>query len=263
MSIDVRDDLLDLARRLRIGPRLRFIRRRFWRRWDELIFAFDIRDTKQTTARIPVTFETLTLDSLRGSADVPELDLVPRYEILARLRRGHLCALVRSEGRVILYGWFGISVWNLEDIGISARLDAGEAFLYDVYASENARGNRVFLAFISYATKDMVKRGYNTLYARVRRRNVAALVGPKFFGFVERIELNSVRILSCLRIHDAVLVKGSGTALRLLTEERTRMGAGLLIWRAGDRSGYRINLPRGHTIMPAPWVPAAGAGAER
>jgi hypothetical protein len=244
-----------LARRLRVGARLRFLRRRFWRRWDELIFAFDIQNLKPATARVPVTFKTLTQESV-GGGDIPELELVPQHEVLARLRRGHLCAVAIADGKVIQYSWFGVGVWNLEDIGIFAPLEAHESFLYDVYASEHARGGRIFLALAAYAASEMIKRGYSRLYTRIRRRNVAALVGTKYFGFTERLELNSMRILSSFRVYDAVLVKGSGIALQLLTAQRTRMGAGILLWRAGGHTGYRINLPSGHTIMPAPWVPA-------
>jgi hypothetical protein len=223
-----------------------------------LIFAFDITGSaKPATARVPVTFEVLTQDSLLGERDLPTLELVPRHEVLARLRRGHFCFLARAGERVIQYCWFGIGAWNLDDVGIVAALEADETFLYDLYASEDARGNRIFLALIAYTATYMFERGFRTCYTRIRRRNVAALVGPRFFGFAERLELNSMRVLSCVRVYNAVLVKGSGRALKLLTGESTRMGAGVLLWHAGDRTGYRINLPRGRAITPVPWVPAA------
>lgn len=247
-----------MARRFGLGPRLRFLRRRFWRRWDELIFAYNIEASAKTvTARVPVTFEVLTQDSLLGDRDLPQLEQVPPHEILARLRRGHFCFLARAGERVIQYCWFGIGTWNLDDIGISAGLEADETFLYDMYASENARGNRIFLALVAFTGPYLRERGFRTVYSRIRRRNVAALVGPRFFGFAERLELNSMRILSLFRVYDAVLVKGSGRTLELLTASRTRMGPGVLLWRAGDRTRYRINLPRRRALAPAPRIPAA------
>jgi GNAT superfamily N-acetyltransferase len=250
------NDLRELGRRYRLGPRWRFIRRRFWRRWDELIFAFDINQRRAATARVPVTFEVLTDERLQGGQEIPELELLPRHEILARLRRGHFCVLALMDGKIVQYCWVGVGVWNLEDIGVSASLTPDEGFIYDMYATQDARGNRIFFALLAHLIEELVRRGFKIVYTRIRRRNVAALVATKFFGFAERLEINSMRILSCMRIYDAVLVRGSGYALSLLTAERTRMGAGVLVWRAGERTGYRINLPTGYTISPKAWVPA-------
>jgi GNAT superfamily N-acetyltransferase len=228
---------------------LRIARRRFWRRWDELIFVFqDPGGRPRALPKMAVTFATITADTVTADAEIPELPLVDRHEVMRRLHTGHACFVAIADGRVVQYAWLGFGVWQLGDIGIEVALSETEAYLYDVYALPEFRGNRVFLALISAIGQFCHERRMTAIYTRIRRRNVAALVGPRFFGTSGRLELQSMRVLSGLYLYDAKVVQDSGDLLKRFTDRSTKMKRGVFWWRAPGRFGVRLNLPFGTTI---------------
>jgi hypothetical protein len=113
--------------------------------------------------------------------------------------------------------------------------------MYDVYISPRFRGQRLFYAFMSYVWEQNRARGVRTGFMRIRRGNIAAIGGTRFFGPNERLELQSMRVLSLFRIYYARLAGGEGRTIELLTSARARIGSGLLLWSAEGRLGYRVN----------------------
>jgi GNAT superfamily N-acetyltransferase len=215
-----------------------------WRRWDECLFVLNVsREARAAAARPEHSFRVISLESLTGDEKFPALDLVSEAEVTRRLRRGDVCCIAEVDGRIAAYAWTGYHSWNLDDIAVRIPLDDDECYLYDAYITPEYRGHGIFYPLTRYLWEVNRARGLQTMYARIRRRNVAAIAGIRFFGAIERLELKSTQVLSFLRIYHATLATGSGRTISLLMAPRTEIGIGLLTWWGLGRRGSRLNLP--------------------
>jgi GNAT superfamily N-acetyltransferase len=67
-----------------------------------------------------------------------------------RFALGHMCILVRKEGRIISHAWIGLNKIRLRFRGKSFALPPDTAYFYDVRTDEGYRGGKVFKAIVSY-----------------------------------------------------------------------------------------------------------------
>src|SRR5579884_3317274 len=122
-------------------------------------------------ARVPVTFQRA------GSEDRAELaqamGLNNTAEILRRFAAGKWCYIGRVDGRLATYGWVTFDQEEIGELGLSIRLQPGEAYVSARGTSPVYRRQRLCLALRSDSLADLRRLGLRRVRIGSHADNVA------------------------------------------------------------------------------------------
>lgn len=144
---------------------------------------FDLSDASPpgVTARLPVTF------GRAGTEDIPELaqvmGLPDAAEIQRRLAAGKECFIGRVDGTLATYGWVTFDQEEIGELGLSIRLQRGEAYIWDCGTSAAYRGQRLYPALLSSLLAELRALGLRRVWIGADADNVASQHGMELAGF--------------------------------------------------------------------------------
>ena len=148
--------------------------------------------------RIPATF-------LRAGPEiVGELALVMGYDnpapVLERFSTGRYCYAGRVEGKIATYGWITFDQEGIGELGLSIRLQKGEAYIWDCATLPAYRGQRLYPALLACMLGELQSAGFRRVWigtdadnlpsqsgvARVGCRPVLEIIQAPNGGFLSR-----------------------------------------------------------------------------
>jgi ribosomal protein S18 acetylase RimI-like enzyme len=153
----------------------------------------------------------LKLDETRGALPVPPAPLVPATfqsigseaalalsqamghsdptEVLQRLARGKRCYAACVEGQIASYGWVTFDEERIGELGLSIRMQAGEAYIWDCATLPAYRGLRLYPALLVYMLKELRAKGLQRIWIGTDLDNVASQKGVILVGFQPVIDV--------------------------------------------------------------------------
>ena len=112
-------------------------------------------------ARVPAAFVRI------GPEDAQELALAMEGDgaaVLQRFARGKHCYVARIESKLASYGWVTFDEEGIGELGISIRLQAGEAYIWDCVTLPAYRGLRLYPALLAYILHDLQRDGIHRVW---------------------------------------------------------------------------------------------------
>lgn len=138
-------------------------------------------------ARIPATFRRA------GQEDVEELALAMGYDdtipVLQRLSMGKHCYIARVEGKLVAYGWITFDKEHIGELGLSARLNEGEAYIWDCATLAAYRGKRLYPALLAYMFDELQRVGIRRVWIGTDADNLPSQSGVALVGCQPVVEI--------------------------------------------------------------------------
>jgi hypothetical protein len=184
----------------RAGPRVLLARllRRCLRpigSWQEVIFfERDLADeVPDRRAGIPLEMHVVTAEGLPAHRAALEAAGVDWEKMATRAGLGHRCTVVLSNGRLVHLRWItDVAAW-IPELRATIRPLAGEAYVYDSFTPEQARGGGVQPAVSCLMIAWGRQQGYRSHIFYVRGNNAAGL------RIVAKMGARRTRVVRCLR----------------------------------------------------------------
>jgi ribosomal protein S18 acetylase RimI-like enzyme len=132
-------------------------------------------------ARIPATFTRVGPEVAQELARVMELD--DPAVILQRFAAGRHCYVARVAGQLVTYGWVTFDEENIGELGLSIRLKAGEAYIWDCATVPAFRGQRLYPALLTHILRALQAEGLQRVWIGTNRDNLASQIGIVAAGF--------------------------------------------------------------------------------
>src|SRR5215472_14181563 len=98
--------------------------------------------------RVPVIF-------MRAGPEVAQelaraMDLDDPALVLQRFDNGRHCYIGRIDGTLVTYGWVTFDEEDIGELGLSIRLKAGEAYVWNCATLPAYRGQRLYAALLAH-----------------------------------------------------------------------------------------------------------------
>jgi ribosomal protein S18 acetylase RimI-like enzyme len=153
---------------------------------------------EQPRLRIPAVFERV------GAEQVEELSRAMGFDdldpVLQRLGDGRHCYLARVEGRLAAYGWITFDREDIGELGLSIRLNEGEAYIWDCATLVAYRGQRLYPALLVYMLGELKRAGYLRIWIGTDADNLPSQKG--------------VALVGCQRVVDIIMAEDGEYATR-------------------------------------------------
>jgi RimJ/RimL family protein N-acetyltransferase len=135
----------------------------------------------EVAARVPVTFQRARSEDTAELAQAMGLD--DPDEILRRFAAGKWCYIGRVDGRLATYGWVTFDEEEIGELGLSIRLQPGEAYIWDCGTPPAYRGQRLYPALLSSIITGLRAMGLRRVWIGADADNVASQRGMELAGF--------------------------------------------------------------------------------
>jgi hypothetical protein len=196
--------------------------------WDTVsFFAWD----DLSAVRVPELHAGIPLEvRLAGRDEWWRLRALPpeagrgQEEFEARLARGDLCFIGLSEGRLVHVFWVGVSQSWIPALGATLRLAPGDAYAYESFTAETARGQGVQPAVTVFVLRYEQAQGFRRHLFYIERHNRAALRALLKYADPPFTLTRTVRAVRIAGLPGVVLLglEGDGPRLELPPGARVR-----------------------------------------
>ena len=130
--------------------------------------------------RIPVTFSRAGLEEAEELASAMGFDdLTP---VLQRFRMGSRCYIVRADDKIVAYGWISFDEEHIGELGLSIRLNEGEAYIWDCGTLPAYRGLRIYPALLGYMLDELQNADFQRVWIGTNADNLPSQVGVALVG---------------------------------------------------------------------------------
>ena len=165
-------------------------------KWQRLLF-FE-RDLDQPLPDIrpavPLEVHIVVPEQVGTYREVVEQAGLPWSKVEQRAALGHICTIALSEGRLVHVRWTATRPARVPELGCSVVPATGEAYVYDSFTPEGARGAAVQPAVACHMIAWGRERGHLRHVFYVRGHNVSGL------RIVSRMAARRTRVVRCLRL---------------------------------------------------------------
>jgi ribosomal protein S18 acetylase RimI-like enzyme len=128
-----------------------------------------------------------------GPDDIAELaaamGLDDTLPVLQRFERGCRCYLVRANGQLVSYGWVTFDEERIGSLGLSVRLQPGEAYIWDCATLAVYRGQRLYPALLTYMQHALRAAGFQRIWIGMDADNLPSQAGVARAGFQQIVAL--------------------------------------------------------------------------
>jgi GNAT superfamily N-acetyltransferase len=143
------------------------------------------------TPVLPVTFQRIgpvvlhSLASLMGLADPTP--------IMRRFERGKRCYAGFHAGNIVTYGWVTFDEEGIGELGLTARLRPGEAYIWDCATPPAHRGQRLYPALLAHILGDLASQGISRAWLGTDADNIPSQKGVALVGFQPILDVGFTR----------------------------------------------------------------------
>lgn len=113
--------------------------------------------------------------------------------ILQRFQRGCQCYIARIEGRLASYGWITFDEERIGELGLSVRLLAGEAYIWDCATLAAYRGQRLYPALLAHMLRELRASSLKRIWIGMDADNLPSQTGVARAGFQPIVDLLQTR----------------------------------------------------------------------
>ncbi len=131
--------------------------------------------------RIPAVFMRAGPEVAEELAQVMELD--DPSIVLQRFAGGRHCYIARIAGKLVTYGWVTFDEESIGELGLSIRLKAGEAYIWNCATLPAYRGQRLYPALLAHILRDLQRQGLCRVWIGADTDNRASQIGMALAGF--------------------------------------------------------------------------------
>lgn len=128
-----------------------------------------------------------------GPDDVAELATAMGFDdtlpVLQRFERGCHCYLARVNGQLVSYGWITFDEESIGSLGLSVRLQPGEAYIWDCATLAVYRGQRLYPALLTHMQRELRATGFRLIWIGMDADNLSSLAGVARAGFQRIVDL--------------------------------------------------------------------------
>jgi len=137
--------------------------------------------------RIPVTFMRVGPEVAQELAQAMELD--DEAVVLQRFARGCQCYVGRIDGKFVTYGWVTFDEESIGELGLSFRLQPGEAYIWDCATPPAFRGQRLYPALLAYMLGELYRAGMHRIWIGADEDNLPSQRGFMLAGFIPVVDI--------------------------------------------------------------------------
>jgi len=130
---------------------------------------------------IPATFMRIGPEAVQELAQV--MELADPAVILQRFAAGRHCYAARVAGQLVTYGWVTFDEEGIGELGLSIRLKAGEAYIWNCATVPAYRGQRLYPALLTHMVHALYAEGVNRIWIGADTDNPASQIGIAAAGF--------------------------------------------------------------------------------
>jgi ribosomal protein S18 acetylase RimI-like enzyme len=128
-----------------------------------------------------------------GPEDVAELAAAMGFDdtlpVVQRFERGCHCYLARVSGQLVSYGWITFDKERIGSLGLSVRLQPGEAYIWDCATLAVYRGQRLYPALLTHMQRELRAAGFRRIWIGMDADNLSSLAGVARAGFQQIVAL--------------------------------------------------------------------------
>jgi hypothetical protein len=145
--------------------------------WQELVFfEKDLADDPPAiAAAVPLEMHVVSAEGLRAHRAALEAAGIGWEKVAARAALGHVCTVVLSESRLVHLRWMTDTAAWIPELRATIRPRPGEAYVYDAFTPEYARGGHVQPAVSRLMIAWGRQRGYRRHLFYIRGHNASGL----------------------------------------------------------------------------------------
>ena len=137
--------------------------------------------------RIPATFMRVGPEVAQELAQAMELD--DEAVVLQRFARGCQCYVGRIDGKFVTYGWVTFDEESIGELGLSFRLQPGEAYIWDCATLPAFRGQRLYPALLAYMLGELYRAGIHRIWIGADEDNLPSQRGFILVGFTPVVDI--------------------------------------------------------------------------
>ncbi len=137
--------------------------------------------------RIPATFMRVGPEVAQELAQAMELE--DAAVVLQRFARGCQCYAGRIDGRLVIYGWVTFDEESIGELGLSFRLQPGEAYIWDCATLPAFRGQRLYPALLAYMLGALYRAGMHRIWIGADEDNLPSQRGFILAGFTPVVDI--------------------------------------------------------------------------
>ena len=133
------------------------------------------------TPGITTTFQRIGREAMQPLAQA--MGLTDHTQLLQRFERRKWCYVGRVAGEIVTYGWVTFDEERIGELGLTIRLRAGEAYIWDCATLPAYRGQRLYPALLAYMLRALAAEGLHAIWLGTDMDNIPSQKGVAFAGF--------------------------------------------------------------------------------
>lgn len=133
------------------------------------------------TPAIPATFRRIGLDAIGQLAGV--MCMEDPAPIARRFERGKRCYAGFHGDEIVTYGWVTFDAEDIGELGLTARMRAGECYIWDCGTPPVYRGKRLYPALLAHILADLAAEGISRAWLGTDADNIPSQKGVALVGF--------------------------------------------------------------------------------
>jgi len=117
------------------------------------------------------------------------MELEDAAVVLQRFARGCQCYAGRIDGGLVTYGWVTFDEESIGELGLSFRLQPGEAYIWDCATLPAFRGQRLYPALLAYMLGALYRAGMHRIWIGADEDNLPSQRGFILAGFTPVVDI--------------------------------------------------------------------------
>jgi GNAT superfamily N-acetyltransferase len=188
--------------------------------------------------RVPVEFMRAGPEAAQELAQA--MDLEGPAVVLQRFDNGRHCYVGRIEGTLVTYGWVTFDEEDIGELGLSIRLKAGEAYIWNCATLPAYRGQRLYPALLAHIVRELHHQGLHRIWIGTDTDNLPSQSGMALAGFQPIGDIVISPILTMRR----VWMRGRpGAPAQLVMDARhALLGEREEVWLAASPGEHAANV---------------------
>jgi ribosomal protein S18 acetylase RimI-like enzyme len=157
--------------------------------------------------------EALSLSQAMGREDPGE--------VLQRFTAGKRCCVSRVGGTIATYGWATFDEEHIGELGLSIRMQPGEAYIWDCFTLPAYRGLRLYPALLAHMLHELAAEGLWRIWIGTDLDNIPSQKGVALVGCQPVLDVGITRVQTTsklwMRPHSGASEQNAEAALRALS----------------------------------------------
>ena len=129
----------------------------------------------------PVTFRRIGSDSIHSLAQVMQIE--DQTPIIRRFEQGKRCYAGFSGDEIVTCGWVTFDEEAIGELGLTARMRAGESYIWDCATPPVHRGKRFYPALLAHILTALSAEGISRAWLGTDADNIPSQKGVALVGF--------------------------------------------------------------------------------